>query len=129
MIFIKILSCAIVFNIKITLVCGCPVWFSKFSMMCISTTLHISIMCGLRACNVCLLTVFKSQPLLFAFSALTFLQRTFPQANISTAATNPVITKGIGFLNYMSAWKGRGMLKMTCWTCFMSCMVFVWQPI
>ncbi|XP_042586458.1 uncharacterized protein LOC109091145 [Cyprinus carpio] len=40
-------------------------------------------------------------------NAFTFLQRNFPQANISTAVTNPVITKGIGFLNYMSAWKGR----------------------
>ncbi|XP_016410236.1 uncharacterized protein LOC107741931 [Sinocyclocheilus rhinocerous] len=40
-------------------------------------------------------------------NALTFLQRTFPHANISTAVTNPVITKGIGVLNYMSAWKGR----------------------
>ncbi|KAK2904797.1 hypothetical protein Q8A67_006596 [Cirrhinus molitorella] len=40
-------------------------------------------------------------------NALTFLQRTFPQTNISTAATNPVITKGIDFLNYMSSWKGR----------------------
>ncbi|XP_067300426.1 uncharacterized protein abca12 isoform X2 [Pseudorasbora parva] len=40
-------------------------------------------------------------------NALTFLQRTFPQANISTAVTNPVINKGIGFLNYMGAWKGR----------------------
>ncbi|KAI2660814.1 Glucosylceramide transporter ABCA12 [Labeo rohita] len=47
-------------------------------------------------------------------TALTFLQRTFPQANISTAATNPVITKGIGFLNYMSAWKGRDLyLKLS----------------
>ncbi|XP_050975189.1 uncharacterized protein abca12 isoform X1 [Labeo rohita] len=47
-------------------------------------------------------------------NALTFLQRTFPQANISTAATNPVITKGIGFLNYMSAWKGRDLyLKLS----------------
>ncbi|XP_077071802.1 uncharacterized protein abca12 [Siphateles boraxobius] len=40
-------------------------------------------------------------------NALTFLQRTFPQANISTAATNPVINKGIGILNYMGDWKGR----------------------
>ncbi|KTG45584.1 hypothetical protein cypCar_00012020, partial [Cyprinus carpio] len=40
-------------------------------------------------------------------NAFAFLQRNFPQANISTAVTNPVITKGIGFLNYMSAWKGR----------------------
>ncbi|XP_052462843.1 uncharacterized protein abca12 isoform X19 [Carassius gibelio] len=40
-------------------------------------------------------------------NTLTFLQRTFPQANISTDVTNPVITKVIGFLNYMSGWKGR----------------------
>lgn len=57
---------------------------------------------------------------LFSFSALTFLQKTFPQANISTAVTNPVINKGIGFLNYMGAWQGRGMLKMTCWSSFLN---------
>ncbi|XP_059356783.1 uncharacterized protein LOC132095673 [Carassius carassius] len=42
-------------------------------------------------------------------NVLTFIQRNFPLTNISTAVTNPVITKGIGFLNYMSAWKGRGV--------------------
>ncbi|XP_043104736.1 uncharacterized protein abca12 isoform X2 [Puntigrus tetrazona] len=40
-------------------------------------------------------------------NALTFLQKAFPQTNISTADSDPVITKGIDFLNYMSAWKGR----------------------
>ncbi len=35
-----------------TFVCGCPAWFSKFSRMCISKTLHIPSMCDLHACNV-----------------------------------------------------------------------------
>lgn len=98
-----------------TLIRRCSAWILKFSLMCISTTLHVPIMCILCACNVCcfdLIQRISASLYLFSFSALTFLQKTFPQANISTAVTDPVINKGIGFLNYMGAWQGRGMLKM-----------------
>ncbi|KAA0715542.1 ATP-binding cassette sub-family A member 12 [Triplophysa tibetana] len=38
---------------------------------------------------------------------LSFVQKIFPEANLSASVVDPVIDKAIGFFNYTSSWQGR----------------------